>query len=111
MTIRLAVRLDIKHLRKVIEPLGIGATDVKLGSTLMTPALCGTGWNHGASSEGDSRDFNSRADAFEGKLVPQDPNDEPASTLLDRIRVRRRMKSVVNPGQRRKAHRLDLAVE
>ena len=27
--------------------------------------------------------------AFEGKLVPQDPNDEPASVLLDRIRASR----------------------
>jgi type I restriction enzyme S subunit len=27
--------------------------------------------------------------AFEGKLVPQDPNDEPASILLDRIRSTR----------------------
>jgi type I restriction enzyme S subunit len=27
--------------------------------------------------------------AFEGKLVPQDPNDEPASVLLDRIKAAR----------------------
>lgn len=29
------------------------------------------------------------AKAFRGELVPQDPSDEPASVLLDRIRARR----------------------
>jgi type I restriction enzyme S subunit len=29
------------------------------------------------------------AKAFRGELVPQDPSDEPASVLLDRIRAER----------------------
>ncbi|WP_428381041.1 restriction endonuclease subunit S [Nevskia ramosa] len=33
--------------------------------------------------------------AFAGQLVPQDPNDEPASALLDRIRVARKESAAV----------------
>ena len=37
--------------------------------------------------------------AFRGELVPQDPSDEPASALLDRIRAER-MSSPVPTRQR-----------
>lgn len=44
--------------------------------------------------------------AFEGRLVPQDPNDEPASALLDRIRAERpRTGGGVGPkGRRSRRH-------
>ena len=37
----------------------------------------------------DQLDRSILAKAFRGELVPQDPNDEPASVLLERIRAER----------------------
>ena len=38
--------------------------------------------------------------AFEGKLVPQDPDDEPASVLLERIRAKRETRGEEQKGKR-----------
>ena len=43
------------------------------------------------------------AKAFRGELVPQDPNDEPASVLLERINAHRSNQAAINPKRSRKA--------
>lgn len=42
--------------------------------------------------------------AFSGQLVPQDPNDEPASVLLDRIRAERAVQGAKGAKRGRKAN-------
>lgn len=41
--------------------------------------------------------------AFSGQPVPQDPNDEPASVLLERIRAERAARAALKEPRRRKA--------
>ena len=43
--------------------------------------------------------------AFSGQLVPQDPNDEPASVLLDRIRAERSERDAVKKPRAQKTQR------
>lgn len=45
------------------------------------------------------------AKAFRGELMPQDPNDEPASVLLERIREERAKKQVKSQTRKTKARR------
>ena len=53
----------------------------------------------------DRLDHAMLAKAFQGKLVPQDPADEPASVLLDRIRAERRAGPKVKRHEPKRAHR------
>ena len=43
--------------------------------------------------------------AFSGKLVPQDPSDEHASSLLERIKVEKAARSQVNKREERRRER------
>src|SRR5690606_14121033 len=45
------------------------------------------------------------AKAFRGELVPQDPNDEPASALLERIRAERESAVTTTPTKKTRAKR------
>ena len=40
--------------------------------------------------------------AFEGKLIPQDPNDEPASVLVEKIKKEKEQLIQHNPKRRKK---------
>ena len=52
--------------------------------------------------------------AFRGELVPQDPNDEPASVLLERIKAQREAeaaaKKPVKRGRKKKADPAQLVI-
>ncbi|MCW2899264.1 MAG: restriction modification system specificity subunit [Streptosporangiaceae bacterium] len=64
---------------------------------------------HAAARRGERLRQAVLADAFAGRLVPQDPTDEPASVLLERIRTERAAAS--KPTRTRRGPRPDPAQE
>jgi type I restriction enzyme S subunit len=46
--------------------------------------------------------------AFEGKLVPQDPTDEPAEKLLERIKAEKAKRESETKGRRKKSNQMEL---
>ena len=46
--------------------------------------------------------------AFEGKLIPQDPTDEPAEKLLERIKAEKANRESETKGRRKKSNQMEL---
>ena len=90
--------LNLDHLRSLVVALPPIAEQLRIQAELST---CVTVADSASSSIVTSCKRASRLRqsilkrAFEGKLVPQDPNDEPAAVLLERIRAERSEKQPV----------------
>ena len=64
--------------------------------------MTGTAWTSDDQSKLRRLFLSVLAKAFRGGFVPQDPNDEPASTLLGRILVKRSTEEKANSKKSRR---------
>jgi type I restriction enzyme S subunit len=98
-----------RHIKTTAGQHGIAGSDIKRVPIPLAPvaeqqaivSLIGEAWSSSDQTEQFIETELLRADrtrqailkaAFSGKLLPQDPNDEPASVLLERIRAERQAK-------------------
>lgn len=92
-------RINVEDARAVPIPLPPLAEQQQIVN-LVSDALAR--WSSALESTGEVSDYLDKLDqsilskAFHGELIPQDPNDEPASVLLERIRQQRKSHSAKN---------------
>ncbi|MBZ0137645.1 MAG: hypothetical protein K8I27_14865 [Planctomycetes bacterium] len=98
------LRINMANLRAVPVPLApIEEQEVVANTVELLMSRCAS--TAGAVQQSTERlyalDRSILAKAFRGELVPQDPNDEPASALLERIRASRKEAETKKPKQGR----------
>lgn len=101
-------RLNVAHVRQLVVPVApTGEREAMLariqGALSTTQAVSDQVID--GRSQLASLDQSMLAKAFRGELVPQDPNDEPASVLLDRIRAEREVTEAEAKSKRMAARR------
>ena len=97
--------INQKDVRRTPVPLASAAEQIAI-SAILKDQLDAVDQLHMANDKGLKQSTAQRQNilraAFTGQLVPQDPNDEPASVLLDRIRAERVLQEGVKKPRRRK---------
>jgi type I restriction enzyme S subunit len=99
-------RLNVDHVRKLVVPLPPTAEwtvlEAQVSTALERVRRLGDA-SVATENELRSLDQSILAKAFRGELVPQDPNDEPAETLLARIQAETRPPNTQKGGRVRRS--------
>ena len=85
---------NLKQMKVAVAPLEEQAKILEIIQYAMTGIEAIKATTSSSNSELTQLDQSILAKAFQGELVPQDPNDEPASVLLERIREGRELERV-----------------
>lgn len=86
------LRINMANMRGLPVPVAPQAEQVKIVSVCAEAASCVVNWENDYAtwiSQVNTLQQAVLAKAFRGELVPQDPNDEPASVLLEKIKAER----------------------
>jgi len=94
---------DVKRTPIPVPPMDEQRMIVEMVSSLLAAAEAQTKANEHALTQSAAQRKNLLKAAFSGQLVPQDPDDEPAGVLLERIRAERAGRVATGKPRGRKA--------